>query len=181
MFYYFCPIITWNIFAWCVKFTIFITPTQTYDRIYPTVRQRALEYSPQTFYWWLDWVRRFYSFTYHFGSPSEKELEWKQSAQCSIMCFQKDIECQRWGSCRIFNNVMIILPGYFSGWSYFRGDKWRHGTVETNRYERANGNGECWTGGEYNKENGPSAQIQLYVSHALDDVVAMCRITWWWC
>ena len=80
MFYYFCRINKRNISKKMRKvYYIYNPQTQTYDRIYPTVRQRALSILRRLFYGMGLGAGCFIVLLLIFGSPSEKELRIENS------------------------------------------------------------------------------------------------------
>ena len=81
--------------------------TQTYDRIYPTVRQRALSILRRLFIGMGLGAGSFIVLLLIFGSPSEKELRMENSrllAQYNVLSRRLD----DWEYCRMYSSVMII-------------------------------------------------------------------------
>ena len=93
-FYYFCRINKRNISKKMRKvYYIYNPQTQTYDRIYPTVRQRALSILRRLFYGMGLGAGCFIVLLFIFGSPSEKELRIENSrlqAQYNVLSRRLD-------------------------------------------------------------------------------------------
>ena len=93
-FYYFCRIANRNIFSKMRKvYYIYNPQTQTYDRIYPTLRQRAMSYVRRLFIGMGLGAVCFIAPLIIFGSPSEKELRKENSrleAQYRVLSRQMD-------------------------------------------------------------------------------------------
>ena len=93
-FYYFCRIANRNIFSKMRKvYYIYNPQTQTYDRIYPTVRQRVMSYLRRLFIGMGLGAVCFIAPLIIFGSPSEKELRKENSrleAQYRVLSRQMD-------------------------------------------------------------------------------------------
>ena len=94
LFYYFCRINKRNISKKMRKvYYIYNPQTQTYDRIYPTVRQRALSILRRLFYGMGLGAGCFIVLLLIFGSPSEKELRIENSrllAQYNVLSRRLD-------------------------------------------------------------------------------------------
>lgn len=85
--------------------------TQTYDRIYPTVRQRALSILRRLFIGMGLGAGCFIVLLLVFGSPSEKELRIENSRLLAQYNVLPAVWMMRWGCCRIFSSVTITCIG----------------------------------------------------------------------
>ncbi len=90
---------------------IYNPQTQTYDRIYPTVRQRALSILRRLFYGMGLGAGCFIVLLLIFGSPSEKELRIENSRLLAQYNVLPGVWTTLWGCFRIFSNVTIICIG----------------------------------------------------------------------
>jgi hypothetical protein len=86
---------------------IYNPQTQTYDRIYPTVRQRALSILRRLFIGMGLGAGSFIILLLIFGSPSEKELRKENSQLWRNITYSLVVLTRRWGCFRISSSVMI--------------------------------------------------------------------------
>ncbi len=112
-FYYFCRINKRNISKKMRKvYYIYNPQTQTYDRIYPTVRQRALSILRRLFYRYgagsrlLHRIASDLRFSVGEGIANRKHAVFRRN----IMYFPA-VWMTLWGCFRIFSSVMIICIG----------------------------------------------------------------------
>ena len=90
---------------------IYNPQTQTYDRIYPTVRQRALSILRRLFIGMGLGAGSFIVLLLIFGSPSEKELRKENSklqAQYNVL---SPGWTRLWECCKTYSSVMTICTG----------------------------------------------------------------------
>ena len=90
---------------------IYNPQTQTYDRIYPTVRQRALSILRRLFYGMGLGAGCFIVLLLIFGSPSEKELRIENSRLLAQYNVLSVAWMMLWEYFRISSSVMIICIG----------------------------------------------------------------------
>lgn len=90
---------------------IYNPQTQTYDRIYPTVRQRALSILRRLFIGMGLGAGSFIVLLLIFGSPSEKELR-RRTANCRRSTTSSPAGWTRlWECCKTYSSVMTICTG----------------------------------------------------------------------
>ena len=141
---------------------IYNPQTQTYDRIYPTVRQRALSILRRLFYGMGLGAGCFIVLLLIFGSPSEKELRIENSrllAQYNVLSRRlddamgvlQDIQQRDDNLYRVILQADPVSPAIRQA-GYGRDEPLR----------RTDGFGECQAGGEHDSKIGRAFQKALY-------------------
>lgn len=90
---------------------IYNPKTRTYDRIYPTMRQRALSYLRQLFVGMGLGAGSFILLLWIFGSPSEKTFVRRIPGFCRSMPFYPPVWMRLKESCNVYSSVMITFIG----------------------------------------------------------------------